>query len=198
MQSSKSETIRLVCDSLLAGDEQRAAAIARADYPFTPVQAIGRAYREAACTAIFIRDGFIDRYSGTRLIFPGTIRLLSQILPAEFPFQRNWKMSDTHMVYWELFPTVDHIVPVARGGADDATNWVTTSMLHNSAKSNWTLEELGWQLVPPGDFQQWDGTLRWFLEFAIRQPSYCGTDTSAAGIVPPMKRSTLHVSLKDQ
>ncbi len=81
-------------------------------------------------------------------------------------------MTETHMMYWELFPTVDHIVPVARGGADDATNWVTTSMLHNSAKSNWTLEELGWLLVPTGDFGHWDGMLRWFVEYLKREPSH--------------------------
>ncbi|MGH8531891.1 MAG: HNH endonuclease [Gammaproteobacteria bacterium] len=76
------------------------------------------------------------------------------------------------MVYWELFPTVDHIVPVARGGGDDETNWVTTSMLRNSAKSNWLLEELGWLLVPPGDFRQWDGLLGWFIEFLTRNQSH--------------------------
>ena len=42
-------------------------------------------------------------------------------------------------------------------------------MLHNSAKSNWTLEELGWRLLPPGDFKQWDGLLGWFVTFLQRQ-----------------------------
>jgi hypothetical protein len=74
-------------------------------------------------------------------------------------------------VYWELFPTVDHIVPIARGGADDETNWATTSMLRNSAKSNWTLQELGWQLVPAGDLREWDGLLAWFVEFLKRNQS---------------------------
>jgi|RhiMetdeSRZDD1v2_1073273.scaffolds.fasta_scaffold95773_4 hypothetical protein len=38
-------------------------------------------------------------------------------------------------------------------------------MLRKSAKSNWTLEELGWELVPAGDLQEWDGLLTWFVEF---------------------------------
>jgi hypothetical protein len=172
MQSSKAATISLVCESLWAGDEQQAAAIARADYPFAPVQSTGRAYTEAECAAIFIRDGFIDRYSGTQLVYPGAIRLLSRLLPSEFPFHPNWKMTETHMIYWELFPTVDHIIPVARGGADNEANWATTSMLHNSAKSNWTLDELGWRLLPPGDLGQWDGMLRWFVEYLEREPSH--------------------------
>jgi hypothetical protein len=171
MLYSKAQTIKAVCDSLLGGDPQAAADIARNGYPFAPAQSTGRVYTETECTAIFIRDGFIDRYSGTQLIFPGTIRLLSRLLPAEFPFHPNWKMTETHMVYWELFPTIDHVMPVARGGADDESNWVTTSMLHNSAKSNWTLEELGWQLVPPGNVRQWDGLLGWFVRYLQQKES---------------------------
>ena len=74
-------------------------------------------------------------------------------------------MTDTHFMFWELFPTIDHVRPVARGGADAEENWVTTSMLRNGAKAGWTLEELGWTLHPPGD-TAWDGLLGWFLEYA--------------------------------
>lgn len=91
-------------------------------------------------------------------------------MPSEFPFHPNWKMSETHMIYRELFPTIDHVVPVARGGADDESNWVTTSMLRNAAKSNWTLEEVGWTLVPAGDLLQWDGLLGWFIDY-LKQDS---------------------------
>jgi len=38
-------------------------------------------------------------------------------------------------------------------------------MLRNSAKSNWTLEELGWRLLPAGDFNEWDGLIGWFVEY---------------------------------
>jgi hypothetical protein len=34
--------------------------------------------------AVFARDGFVDRYSGERLVFPGTLRLLAKLLPNEF------------------------------------------------------------------------------------------------------------------
>lgn len=114
---------------------------------------------------VFTRDGYVDRYSGQRLIFPGTLRLLSALMPEEFPSHPNWKMSESHLVYWELFPTIDHVVPVARGGSDDKTNWITTSMLKNSAKANWTLDELGWSLFPPGAIEEWDGLTRWFINY---------------------------------
>jgi hypothetical protein len=74
-------------------------------------------------------------------------------------------MAQTHPAYWELFPTIDHVLPVSRSGADSETNWVTTSMLRNAAKANWTLEELGWSLYPSGSLADWDGLTRLFLEF---------------------------------
>ena len=67
------------------------------------------------------------------------------------------------MSYWELFPTIDHIVPVARGGSDTDSNRVTTSMMRNAAKAHWTLEELDWSLHPPGDIRKWDGLMNHFL-----------------------------------
>jgi hypothetical protein len=36
-------------------------------------------------------------------------------------------------------------------------------MLTNSIKSNWTLEQLHWRLLPEGDLVQWDGMVSWFL-----------------------------------
>lgn len=161
---SKSQTIKSVCDSLMSGDIAAATNTVRSDYPFVSPQSTGRKCTKTQCTNLFLRDGFIDRYSGAQLVFPGALRLLSRLLPAEFPFHPNWKLSETHMAFWELFPTVDHVLPVARGGADDESNWVTTSMLHNSAKANWTIEEPGWNLVPPGDAELWDGLLGWFSE----------------------------------
>lgn len=33
------------------------------------------------------------------------------------------------------FKTLDHIIPITRGGADDTNNFISTSMLRNSAKA---------------------------------------------------------------
>jgi 5-methylcytosine-specific restriction endonuclease McrA len=142
----------------------------RAHYPFEPIVAVERKYGATEATRIFRRDGFVDRYSGDRLVFPGTLRLLSLQLPDAFPFHPNWKMSVTHGAYWDLSPTVDHVVPVARGGVDSEENWVTTSMRRNSAKSNWTLAELGWRLHEPGLISDWDGLLQWFLDYVGTHP----------------------------
>lgn len=45
-------------------------------------------------------------------------------------------------------------------------------MLRNSAKSNWTLDELGWTMVPPGSISEWDGLMGWFLEFLENQQTH--------------------------
>jgi hypothetical protein len=97
-------------------------------------------------------------------VFPRTLRALSLLLPEAFPFHPNWKQSVTHSAFWELYPTIDHVVPVARGGADDESNVVTTSMLRNAAKANWLLTELGWSAELAPVVKGWDGLVKWFLD----------------------------------
>ena len=55
--------------------------------------------------------------------------------------------------------------PVARGGPDEASNWVCASMVTNQAKLNWTREELGRTLKPAGNYSEWDGLTGWFCEY---------------------------------
>ena len=43
-------------------------------------------------------------------------------------------------------------------------------MVRNSAKMNWTLEELGWRLHEPGTVAEWDRMLGWFLEIGTSTP----------------------------
>ena len=161
-------TIQKACDAVGKGNLDGAKQIINSEYPFVPLTNSGRKYSEYQKTIIFLRDGFIDRYSGEKMVFPPVLRLLSNLMPEEFPFQKNWKMSDCHLAYWKLLPTVDHVVPVSRGGRDEESNWVCASQLRNSAKSNWLLEELGWSLCPPGNLHEWDGMLAWFMAYTQR------------------------------
>lgn len=133
------------------------------DYPHLGAGKVKRQYTVRESMKVFMRDGFIDRYSGQRLVFPAALRMLSGILGTDFPIHKNWKMGETHFAYWELFPTIDHIWPVARGGVDAEDNWATTSMLRNGAKAHWTLQELGWSLQPGGKLEDWDGLTSWAL-----------------------------------
>lgn len=168
--ADKSMTIAAVCAALGKGELNRASSLLKRDYPFAPDPIIQRKYGPLQATRVFVRDGFIDRYTGERLIFPPVLRVLSAELPKEFPYHPNWKTDVTHPAFWEVGATVDHLVPVTRGGADEESNWVTTSMARNSAKMNWTLADLGWTLQPPGDFKAWDGLMGWFLEHTAERP----------------------------
>lgn len=158
--------IARVCASLSRGDLASARSVIEREYPFTPTSTIKRKYGPREATQVFIRDGFIDRYSGDRLLFPPVLRVLSAKLPTLFPYHPAWKTDRTHPAYMALSATVDHVNPVTLGGADDMSNWITTSMARNFAKQNTTLESLGWTLRPPGDFRHWDGMLQWFLQYA--------------------------------
>ena len=163
---AKADAIKTICEALSSRGASEASGIARREYPFVPAPpAVTRKYSEGQALRVFVRDGFVDRYSGDLLVFPPVLRVLTALLPDDFPFHRNWKMEETHQAYWDLFPTLDHVVPVARGGREDEDNLVSTSMFRNSAKANSTLEELGWSLYPPGDVKRWDGMLGWCTEF---------------------------------
>ncbi len=157
--------IKKVCNEIARGSLEGAQKIISDQYPFIPISKTNRRYSESQKTRIFVRDGFIDQYSGEKLVFPGTLRLLSKLMPDEFPFHQNWKTSECHFAYWQLLPTVDHVVPVSRGGLDNESNWVCTSQLRNSAKANWLLEELGWKRYEGEQTDEWDGMVHWYMDY---------------------------------
>lgn len=161
----RAQILAEACGLIARGRNDAAANMIANEYPFTPRQRDGRNYTPLQCMDVFCRDGFIDIYSGDKLIFPGTLRLLANLMPHEFPFHPNWKTDACHFAFYELFPTIDHVVPVTRGGLDRRENWVTTSMMRNMAKANFTHEELGWSKVPPGCMAEWDGLASWFVDY---------------------------------
>lgn len=161
----KSFAIAEACAALKSGLREQAISLLRRDYPFAPHPVTKRQCGPLQSTRVFVRDGFIDRYTAKRLIFPPVLRVMSLDLPLDFPYHPNWKTDVTHPAYWEVGASVDHLIPVSRGGLDDDSNWITTSMARNSAKGNWTLAELGWSLKARGNFKDWDGLIHWFLEY---------------------------------
>ena len=162
--SSISQKLERVSGLILEGRRDLAKEELRKTQPGKLRKIERKSYGRNDALKIFARDGFIDRYSGKQLVFPGILLLFSKLYPAEFPYNRNWRMDSTHFAYWELSPTLDHVMPLARGGENVKSNLVTTSMLRNQAKANWTLEELGWELLPQGDLSAWDGLMNRFFE----------------------------------
>lgn len=167
----KDAIVELALKHIRGGDVAAAASAINSEWPFEATAVASRTYSKRDLVKVFRRDGYIDRYDGQRLIFPGALRVLSIAMPEVFPFHKNWKMNSTHPAYWFLCPTIDHVTPISRGGSDFVDNWVTTSMTNNSAKANWTLEELGWSLVDRGDIADWDGLEGLFKTIVDEKPS---------------------------
>lgn len=122
----KSKVISDICNTLSENNKEKCLDIIREQYPFNYIKYEKRSYTKSKLASIYNRDGFIDRYSGERLIFPGVLRILSKEFLLDFPYHLNWKMNECHLAYWELFPTIDHIVPIARGGVNEDSNLVCT------------------------------------------------------------------------
>ena len=166
------ETVALseAIDLLLANRKNEARQLIAEKHPFDSVMTQNRSYSVKEKMQIFLKDGFLDRYSGKRLVNPGVLKSITYFFPEDFPYHPHWKMSQCHKAYWDLLPTIDHIVPIARGGADALENWITTFMLNNSIKSNCTLEELRWNICAAGNLTEWDGLTGKFIQLVEAEP----------------------------
>lgn len=112
--------------------------------------------------ALFQRDCWTCRYCGGRTIAPPVLRVLSSMYPERFPHHPNWKAGRVHPAYLLLSASLDHVEPGARGGSwIDPANLVTACWPCNSGKADFTLEEVGWDLLSEGEAQSdWDGLTR--------------------------------------
>jgi 5-methylcytosine-specific restriction endonuclease McrA len=131
--------------------------------PFTPRRRDKHHISDRDKLRIFLKDGFIDRYTGLQVWHLCALRLFAEFMPDLLPYHKNGRLDQCHILHWDLSPAVDHIVPVTRGGGHDPKNWITTSWGKNTIKSNMSLDELGWNTYPGGDLKDWDGGTGWFL-----------------------------------
>lgn len=136
--------------------------------PITVKTPVNRKYTQKESLELFFKNGFLDQYSGKRLVCPAALYAMSFALPEVFPW--SGARVESHQGLWDLFPTVDHVEPVSREGQDVPSNWVTTSMTLNMKKGNQTLTELGWSIYDVDDSSAWDGLVSWYVEFARKNP----------------------------
>lgn len=163
------DVLAKIAMAITSGDDHKARSILIEEYPLVPPsETERRAYSQRQALEVFIRDGFIDRYTGRKLVYPSVLYALADRFPDELPLGGGRKKS--HSAHWDLFPTIDHLVPVAKGGQDAPSNWVTTSMTTNMAKSDTPLEILGWKVCEPGKLDEWDGLCSWYAEYIQQNP----------------------------
>lgn len=155
--------------------------------PASPLAGRVRSLTPSERTAVCHRDGFIDRLSPERwrLVYPGAIRVLSLELPGAFDTHPDgpWAYRANAPVWWDLWPTVDHLTPRARSGTNAHNNLACVSWWRNDAKGDRTLGETGWMLQPPGSPDEWDGLLEWFVDRVRRRPHLANDATVRAYLV---------------
>ena len=76
--ADRAKTIEMVCEALENEDGQKAGELVRSRYPFEPPADARRSFSKLDRTRVFLRDGFLDRYSGDRLFRPWWRRALGR------------------------------------------------------------------------------------------------------------------------
>lgn len=153
VEEARAAVLALDIDAIASVRQSRLVAMAGRRLPADAVarSAIPRRSTERLKLAIFERDGWTCRFCGARTIDLRVMKRVSAVFPVELPYHRNWKFGASHLIYWTHTSSLEHVVPFARGGADDASNFATTCYACNDARSHFLLEELGWSLRAPSE-----------------------------------------------
>jgi 5-methylcytosine-specific restriction endonuclease McrA len=146
----------------------RAAEVAacRVRVPSRTAPAIQRRTVERDKLAVFARDRWTCRVCGSRTLDLRVLKLVSRALPVEFPYHSNWKFGHAHLIYWTRSSSLEHVVPLARGGTDELSNLVTTCYSCNAARSHYLLEEIGWTLRAPAS-STWRGLTEYLASLRV-------------------------------
>lgn len=90
------------------------------------------------------------------------MELLGDVYPDDFPFHPHWRGGQTHPAVLARSPVVDHLDPGSAGGSWlDPDNLVTACWPCNARKADFTLEQLGWELLPVAQ-TDWAGLTRYY------------------------------------
>jgi hypothetical protein len=150
---------------------QEGEAMLRKAWPHSATARTARSISPSQMLGVFKADGFRCRYTGDLLLFPPYLRALSAIWPEAFPYHPHWKSEVTHEAYWTHTASLEHVEPVAIGGAEAEDNWITTSGARNQVRSRYSLEALRWKVGPRCPLPDWDGGLRAFIDLLEVHPA---------------------------
>lgn len=139
-----------VADALLAQDEASATDAVRR-LSWTPAPVVPRLEPSIRVIAeVYERDRYQCRYCGRRVVLTAVLRMLSRRYPDVIPYTSNWAVGKTHPAFASLSATLDHVEPVATGGAGvDPNNLTCACWTCNRRKGDLSLDDLGWTLRDP-------------------------------------------------
>jgi 5-methylcytosine-specific restriction endonuclease McrA len=134
---------------------------------------------------VFARDGWKCRFCGVRVVTPEARRAMIAALPQSI----CWTGPDLrrHAAFYALSATLDHVVPHALGGTNDAENLVTTCWPCNFGRMDRLISEVG--LIDPRThppiLDRWDG-LRRLVKQTASAPTAASTpaESARARIIP--------------
>jgi 5-methylcytosine-specific restriction endonuclease McrA len=167
------DSIELIIRSRLAGYEETAERIVT-DIAFEPrPRTRGPWPTRSVISAVYTRDRYQCRYCGQKVILTPVMRLISRLYPRRFPYNRNWRVSDTHPAFAARAATLDHVKPVAHhSGPFGEEELATACWSCNMRKGDLPLEALGWRLLDAAD-ESWMGLTELFepLWRAVGRPA---------------------------
>jgi hypothetical protein len=107
---------------------------------------------------VYTRDGWRCRIAGCRrrLIFEPVIRLLGDLFSDLVPYDSGLGWQCHPLGRW-CVPALDDRLAHTLGGSSKMGNLLTLCSPCNTVTSNWTLEELGAEVMPGEPAGDWDG-----------------------------------------
>ena len=116
-------------------------------------------------SALHARDGFHCRFCGIPVIRKEVRVKLRGLYPDALPWGRT--NSGQHAAFQALWLQYDHLLPHAKGGANDIGNVIITCAPCNYGRSDYTIEEVGLQnpFLRSPTKSVWDG-----LERVLKSP----------------------------
>jgi 5-methylcytosine-specific restriction endonuclease McrA len=113
---------------------------------------------ESTKQRVFARDNYTCCYCGRKTIDVAIFKAISQVLPDVFPYHKNWAFDRCHFLYWTHTTSLEHVLPLARGGPNDESNMRAACYECQDAKSDARVEWLGWKPKPiPAGETGWVG-----------------------------------------
>jgi len=74
---------------------------------------------------VWKRDSWHCRYCGKPVFFSPTLKLLDQINPNHTYYHKNGKTGKMLELFQKMWASVDHIVPISKGGENEIDNYAT-------------------------------------------------------------------------